>query len=177
MTSNIEPLAEIRARKESKAMSGSKIAQAKRYTQKITQVRAEYKKLTGNDYGSDGYFVFRYEIYEGWIQDLEEPEGWRVESIAVDEQGDQFKAVGPEGAAWATRWKPIYLGAARGPGENKAPDSAPKAPEEQTVTESFQLDPATRETLVELADMLGKTQADILRMAIHDMGVEYNIVE
>ena len=106
MADRIETLAEIKARKKAAAVSGVETARTGRYAQKIIQVRSDYKKLTGNEYADDGYFVFRYDIYEGWIEDLEEPEDWRVDSIAVDEQGNQFRAVGPQGAAWATKWEP-----------------------------------------------------------------------
>lgn len=105
---NIETLADIKLRKEAKEASASapKTRRTNRYSQKIKQVRADYKNLTGNEYGTGGYFVFRYDIYEGWIQDLEEPRDWLINCIAVDEKGNQFRSVGPLGAAWATKWEP-----------------------------------------------------------------------
>lgn len=113
MTQNIEILSEIKARKEANAMSGSEMARAKRYSQKITE------------------------------------------------------------------WKPRNFGGVSKPKAGKTSEEPKKEPEKKGVTQSFRfdLDPETMETLIELADLLGKTQTDILRMAIHDMGVEYNIVD
>lgn len=177
MNKNMETLAEIKARKEAKEMSGMEMARAGRYSQKITEVRGEYKKLTGREYGSDGYFVFRYEIYEGWIEDLEEPENWKVDSVAVDEQGNQFKAVGPEGSAWATKWEARNWKGVSRAGERQTPDRPEKEPEKNAVTKSFELGPATDKILIELADMLDKSHKDIVIKAIHDMGVKYDIVD
>ncbi len=109
MTNNVESLADFKAQKEAKAKSGQDQAKAHWYAQQIKQVRSEYQKLTGKEYAADGYFVFRYDIYEGWIPDLEAPEDWPVKSIAVHEQGKQFKAVGPAGAGWATEWEPMTV--------------------------------------------------------------------
>lgn len=177
MAKNVEMFSEIKARKDAAAALSLETARAKRYAQKISEVRTEYKKLTGNDYGSDGYFVFRFEIYEGWIEDLEEPGNWKVRSVAVDEQGNQFKAVGPDGVAYATQWEPRNWSGDRKPEKGKASEKPKNEPEKKAVTKSFILDPTTTDTLIELADMLGKTETDVLRMAIHNMGVEYDIVE
>lgn len=177
MTKNIEMLSEFKARKEAHAASNQEMARAKRYSEKITEVRAEYKKLTGREYGTDGYFVFRYEIYEGWIDDLDEPENWRVDSVAVDEQGNQFKAVGPDGAAWAEEWKPISWGGAGEPEKDKRSEKPEKVPEKEAAPETFRLDPATKAVLIELAVRLGRTQDDILKMAVNDMGVKYDILD
>jgi hypothetical protein len=68
-------------------------------------------------------------------------------------------------------------GGVRVPGPGKSLGRPKKPQEEKAVTKNFRLDPDTLETLIELADMLDKSQTDIIRMALHDMGVEYDIVD
>lgn len=147
------------------------------YLKAIEKIKAGHKEATGNEFSPGGVFVFHMNEYQGWMNELKDAYKWVPGSIAVDESGNQWKAFG--GNAWegAEEWTPRNWGGIREPSEGKTLGRPKKAPDQQLSTKSFRLDPTTIKTLTSLASHLKVSQTEVIRMAIHDLGAEYDLFE
>ncbi|MCG8617678.1 MAG: hypothetical protein MI802_15775 [Desulfobacterales bacterium] len=137
------------------------------------------KKLreTNKEFTPRGIFVFHMNQYQGWMNELKDACKWPPGCIAVDESGNQWKASGGNARDGAKEWLPRNWGGIREPSEGKALGRPKKAPDQQLSTKSFRLDPTTIKTLTSLTARLKVNQTEVIRMAVHNLGVEYELVE
>lgn len=147
------------------------------YLKAIKKAKAKLKEKTGNEFSPGGLFVFYMNEYQGWVSELKDAYKWAPGCIAVDESGNQWKAFGGNTSDSAEKWIPRNWGGTRKPSEGKSLGRPKKAPGQQLSTKSFRLDPITIKTLSSLASQLKVGQTEVIRMAIHNLGVEYDLFE
>ncbi len=147
------------------------------YLKAVEKAKAERKQAIGKAFSPGGVFVFHTNKYQGWMNELKDAFKWEPGSIAVDESGNQWKAFGGNARDGAEEWIPRNWGGTRKPSDGKTLGRPKKAPGQQLSTKSFRLDPTTVKTLASLASHLKVSQTEVIRMAIHDLGAEYDLFE
>lgn len=70
----------------------------------VTKISAGYRKKAAQHH--DILVVYDDEI-AGWMDDLCDPGSWALGSIAINEQGQQWRAVGGATHCGASEWQPI----------------------------------------------------------------------
>lgn len=147
------------------------------YLKAVKKVKVELKEATGDEFSPGGVFIFYMNEYQGWMNELKDAYKWIPGSIAVDESGNQWKAFGGNARDGAEEWAPRNWGGAREPSEGKALGRPKKALGQELSTKSFRLDPTTIKTLTSLTSRLKVSQTEVIRMAVHNLGVEYDFFD
>lgn len=119
------------------------------YLKEIEAEKTFEKEHGSGEYAAGGFFIFFDEEFVGWTQDLTTPERWKVGSIAVDESGRMWQAIGVDEFS-AGAWGAVVRRGGSRPGAGRKP----MKPTLKKQTRSFTLSPETVQALKDLQESL-----------------------
>lgn len=75
----------------------------------IENALAMAKKFFSELKSANGYVVYTNGAEAGWTRELDRPKSWQPDSLAINQAGDVYKAVGGDDYHGAKEWQPLIV--------------------------------------------------------------------
>ncbi|WP_051958119.1 hypothetical protein [Desulfobacter vibrioformis] len=125
------------------------------YMKEIEAEKAHRKECSGKEYAAGGVFIFFDDEYQGWMNELRDPQKWVPGCVAVsDDSGRIWKAVGGNNEDGAETWQEVKSCFQRG-GVRPGAGRKPMNPELKKQKKAFSLSYESVHALVALQESLG----------------------